>query len=140
MSKILELIDEAIAKNELLDIAKLQEEFPEMSAIEAAKLVVHNVIITYARDASRVGIAPEAILWEIIRIVWNLNCPAVLISFEEMLHPSFNPFEIDQDMANWWISQARLKLEQNPDAPDYYKQHWKQIAEGNLPFPFKVKQ
>lgn len=135
---LLVVIEEAIEKGEQLDVKALVLAYPEMSVAEATRLLCHNCIIAYANDAKELPLALHNMAaWEVIRAIADIQGPALLVSFDEMLSPFYNIFDLPPEIALWWKEEALRKLQTTKGAPPVVKDYWQKIANGDFPYGFK---
>jgi hypothetical protein len=106
------------------------------AAIGAAKSIDRS-------DAGGItGFQAGAIMWEFIKHWMHLDNELLrLINFDDMLFPQYaEKFEktIPLEFAEYLVSEANKKLNEHKDAHPDVLAHWKNIAEGNMPFGYTV--
>ena len=87
------------------------------------------------------GFLAGCVMWEFIRGWMNWTGPFKILKFENMLFPHYaDAFEpvIDQDIWTWLQAEARKQLEDNSRAAEVVKAHWQSIADGKVPFGYRV--
>lgn len=78
----------------------------------------------------------------LFREILNARGPVKIIKYEDMLYPQHRYLfskTIDKDTADWLQVEARKRLDENPDAPEETKRHWRKLGDGTLPFGYKLK-
>lgn len=90
------------------------------------------------------GFQAGCVMWEVIQRWMNFSGPLKLIEFENMLYPQFeHKFEKTISKTTWEYLQKRAKefLAARTDAAaKTVVDHWKSVAEGNIPFGFKIDE
>ena len=91
------------------------------------------------------GFQSGAVMWEFIQHWMGKGGPMRLVDYEDMLYPQYEPkFDkaISQETADWLKVEAQKLIDrpgQDTIHPDVMA-HWKNIAAGNLPWGFTVKE
>lgn len=87
------------------------------------------------------GFQAGAVMWEFIRSWHNLEGPAKLVDYRDMLYPQYSDkFQktITKETWEWIQSQAMEKLKED-GACDEVAAHFRSIADGTVPFGYVVK-
>jgi len=90
------------------------------------------------------GHQAQFVLWSFVTHWLRMEGPARLVRFEDMLYPQMaEKFEktISAETFKWLQEQAKKNLA-NPEmkeASESVREHWISIAEGAVPFGYKIK-
>lgn len=90
------------------------------------------------------GFQAGCVMWDFIRdwMYSSNECGMKIIDYDEMLYPQYDyKYEktINYNTADALIKAAKKKLEESKDAHPRVIEHWKYIADGNMPFGYVVK-
>jgi hypothetical protein len=72
----------------------------------------------------------------------HINGPVKLVKFEDMLYPQYNYHfnkTMSADTFKWLQEQAQSNLLNKSNACDEVIAHWQSIANGQVPFGYKIK-
>ena len=84
-------------------------------------------------------------MWEFIRN-WNYKSNKTglrIINYDNLLYPQYEDHFNKVITQNQWSKlqeQARLHLQDSPNAAESVLKHWQSIVAGNIPFGFKLKE
>jgi hypothetical protein len=81
-------------------------------------------------------------MWEILEKQFNIEFPSRLVRFENMLFPQYENEFKSIPYATWvWLRErASHLLETKPNMADSVKRHMKTIADGQVPFGYRIAQ
>ena len=82
-------------------------------------------------------------MWDFIRnwIKTGNECGLRLVDYDDMLYPQYEcKFDkvIDEDTWKALQEKAKKNIEMNDSACDAVFQHWRKIANGHVPFGYRV--
>lgn len=147
---IYEKADKVRTKKQLDELLKEVIESKDMDygkivyAISACMIATSKYI-----DRSNVGgitgFQAGFIGWEMVRkfMIYDNKVGMKIINYDNMLYPQYKEnFQkiISQDRWGDLQKQAKIELEEHPDAHPEVIKHWKRIIKGEVPFGYKVKK
>jgi hypothetical protein len=98
-------------------------------------------------NAGITGFQAGRIMWDFV-IEWlHIDGPARLVQYYDMLYPQYEHKFVDKTInksaADWLRDRARKELAEGPERladinPDL-KKHWELLAEGRLPWGYRVE-
>jgi len=88
------------------------------------------------------GFQAGCLMWEILQKQFNVEFPSRIVRFENMLFPQYeNEFKsIPYDTWVWLRERASQLLETKPNMADSVKRHMKTIADGQVPFGYRIEK
>lgn len=86
------------------------------------------------------GFQAGCLMWEILEKEFHIAYPSKLIKYENMLFPAYEyQFNaIPYDIWVWLRERASQLLETAPDLSQQVKTHLKSVADGKVPFGYRV--
>lgn len=86
------------------------------------------------------GFQAGCLMWEILEKEFHVEFPSRLVRFEHMLFPQYEyEFKaIPYDIWVWLRERASQLLETAPDLHESVKQHMRTIADGKVPFGYRI--
>lgn len=88
------------------------------------------------------GFQAGCIMWEFIQhwMTEYKDTPARIIKYEDMLYPQYEDKFTSISKETWEFLQnkAREKLAESPDAHEAVIHQWKMVANGQVPFGYKI--
>lgn len=88
------------------------------------------------------GFQHSAIGWEVARKMFDLDGPAKLVKFDNMLYPQYDGMfdkTITPSTFKWLQEKAQENLLNKTSASPKVIQHWQAIASGHVPFGYTIK-
>lgn len=91
------------------------------------------------------GFQAGAVMWEFIRN-WNYKSNKTglkIVDYDNLLYPQYeDKFENTITNHQWSKLQeeAKLRIQESPNAAERVLGHWQSIVVGNIPFGFKLKE
>jgi len=108
----------------------------------AASSIAAACAVDHSPTGGITGFQASCIMWEFVRNWMSYDTPLRLVKYEDMLYPQYEyRFQktIHPDTAKWLKEQAVNKLkEYGENASPNVVSHWKNVAEGNLPFGYNL--
>lgn len=88
------------------------------------------------------GFQAGCLMWEILEKEFHVEFPSRLVRFEHMLFPQYEyEFKsIPYDIWVWLRERAGQLLETAPDLHESVKKHMKTIADGQVPFGYRIQK
>jgi hypothetical protein len=87
------------------------------------------------------GFQAGAVMWEFIRHWGNLQGPARMLTYDDMLYPqSEHKYKtISQDTFDWIQEQAKEHLADANKGSVEVREHWQSIVDGVVPFGYTIE-
>ena len=110
-------------------------------------LAAGAVATTWALNASKqggiTGFQAGAIMWEYMKHWNNVNPPARLVQYENMLYPQYRgKFEkiISKDTWDWLQEKAASELQKDAKYHPEVRAHLESIVRGTIPFGYAIEE
>lgn len=88
------------------------------------------------------GFQASFIVWELVRkFMHESKVGMKLVDYEDMLYPQYEKkFEKTISRETWALIkyQAKINLQESPNANPKVIEHWQSIVDGNVPFGYEV--